>query len=40
MWTEDVPGMANNWYFAMSIMYGDCPDGLGGGMFNGIAIKL
>jgi hypothetical protein len=30
VWTEDVPGMANNWYFVMPNMYGVCPDGSGG----------
>jgi hypothetical protein len=36
-WTEEVPGLAHNWYFVMPNMHGIRADGR---PFNGIAIKL
>ena len=36
-WTEEVPGLADNWYFVMPNMHGVRPDGR---PYNGIAIRL
>ncbi len=40
VWTEDVPGMTDNWFFVTPNIYGVRPDAGSGGPFNGIAIKL
>jgi len=37
VWTEDIPGMASDWYFVMPNLHGVKPDG---SKFNGVAIKL
>ena len=38
LFLEEVPGMADNWYFVMPNIHGDRPDG--SGTFDGIAIKI
>ena len=38
VWTEDVPGMGDNWYFVMPNVHGTLPGG--SGQFDGLAIKL
>ena len=37
VWTEEVPGLASNWYFVMPNLYGIGNDG---NPFNGMAVKL
>ncbi len=37
VWTEEVPGLASNWYFVMPNLYGIENDG---NPFNGVAVKL
>ena len=38
LFLEEVPGMADNWYFVLPNVHGDRPDG--SGSFDGLAIKI
>jgi hypothetical protein len=38
IWTEDIPGSTEGWYFVLPNVYGKRSDG--GGAFNGLAIRL
>ena len=37
VWTEDIPGMAHNWYYVMPNLLGTTEDGT---QFNGVAVRL